>query len=246
MSPSERCLAVIPARGGSVRIPKKNLRSLAGRPLIAYTIEAALESGLFEQVVVSTDSPEIAEVARRHGALVPFMREANLADNYVPISAATVDALQRLDPHGNSYGHVCQLMANCPLRTAADIVASHGQFMDTGADSQLSIVLYGWQNPWWAMRRSDEYVLSPVFEDSLTKRSQDLPDLFCPTGAIWWAKASALLREGTYYMPVRTGWEIPWMRGIDIDTEDDWAMAEVLLALRRPGEVANDHPHRRI
>ena len=227
------CLAVIPARGGSKRIPKKNVRELGGRPLIAYTIEAALGSGVFQRVLVSTDSPEIAEVARRYGAEVPFLRNAALSDDFVPVSAATVDTLERVDPDGE-IDSVCQLMANCPLRTAADIVESYQQFGRTDAGSQLSVVRYGWQNPWWAMARDEGMVLSPVFADALTARSQDLPVLFCPTGAVWWAKADVLRSEGTYHIPGRTGWEIPWTRGVDIDSEDDWLLADILLRMADP------------
>ena len=226
------CLAVIPARGGSKRVPKKNIRDFAGKPLIAHTIEAALRSGLFEQVIVTTDSPEIAEVSTAFGAEAPFLREAHLADDFVPVSVATKDVLERLDPAGGRFEFVCQLMPNCPLRTHADITDSHGQFTQTSADAQLSVVRYNWQNPWWAMRREQDLTLSPVFEEYLAKRSQDLPDLFCPTGAVWWIKQEALRREGTYYVAGKTGWEIPWARGVDIDTEDDWVMAELLFKMQ--------------
>jgi N-acylneuraminate cytidylyltransferase len=224
-------LAVIPARGGSKRIPRKNLAPLAGKPLLAYTVEAALESDLFDRVVVSTDSAEIAEAARGFGAEVPFTRDPSLSDDVVPVSAATLDALERVDPDGSAVTRVCQLMANCPLRTAEDIRASAAQFERLTAGSQISVVRYGWQNPWWAMRRSEQFVLEPLFADAVTARSQDLPELFCPTGAVWWANADALRREGTFHMAGRAGWEIPWQRGLDIDTEDDLEMARVLLSL---------------
>ena len=231
MKPPHPCLAVIPARGGSKRVPGKNLRPLLGKPLIAYTIEAALRSGVFERVIVTTDSEEIAELARHHGAEAPFLRDASLSDDFVPVSAATIDALERLDPRKILYEFVCQLMPNCPLRTEADIVNSLEQFLATGATSQLSVVRYGWQNPWWAMRRDDAFALEPLFADRITERSQDLPELFCPTGAVWWAKANVLRSEKTYHVAGRTGWEMPWERGIDIDTEADWIMTEVLLAM---------------
>jgi CMP-N-acetylneuraminic acid synthetase len=228
------CVAVIPARGGSKRIPMKNIRPLVGKPLIAYTIEAALESRVFHRVVVSTDNVQIAETAQHYGAEVPFLRDAGLSDDSVPVSAATVDALRRLDPAEDTYASVCQLMPNCPLRTAEDIVGSYEQFMRTGADSQISVVRYGWQNPWWAMRRGPDYSLTPLFEDALAERSQDLPELFCPTGAVWWAKAEVLRREGTYHIPQRTGWEIPWTRGVDIDNEDDFVAADLLIRMDSP------------
>lgn len=229
-------IAVIPARGGSKRIPRKNLRSLGGRPLLAYTVEAALASGLFDRVVVSTDCADIADVALGSGAEVPFLRDASLADDHVPVSAATVDALTRLDASGGLYAYVCQLMPNCPLRTSVDVVGSFGQMVRTEADSQLSVVRYGWQNPWWAMKRDAHCLLEPLFEEALRARSQDLPELFCPSGAVWWAKADVLRRERTYHIPGRQGWEIPWIRGLDIDSEEDWLMAEVLLEMRQRGE----------
>jgi len=223
-------LAVIPARGGSRRVPGKNVRDLLGRPAIAYTIDAALECGIFERVIVSTDSEEIAAIARRCGAEIPFLRDPALADDETPVSAVTVDALERLG--AGAFTEVAQLMPNCPVRTADDIRASHEQFVESAAPAQLSVARFGFQNPWWAMRRDPQQRLVPVFSDRITARSQDLPELFCPTGAVWWARASVLVRERTFHVPGRTGWEMPWQRAVDIDTEDDWQLAEMLL---RPG-----------
>jgi len=232
-------LAVIPARGGSRRVPGKNVKSFHGKPSIAYTIAAALESGLFERVIVSTDSEQIATIAQQCGAEVPFMRDAALADDHTPASLVTVDALERLDPAGNLYQCVAQLMPNCPLRSYLDVQDSHRQFIETGADSQISVMRFGWQNPWWAMRRGESLTLEPIFEDRVVERSQDLPELFCPTGAIWWAKAGVLRAQRTYHIRNRTGWEISWQHGVDIDTEEDWQMAELLMALQRNSRTAN-------
>ena len=228
----DHTIAVIPARGGSKRIPGKNIRPLAGKPLIAYTIEAALESALFHRVVVSTDSEEIASVARNSGAEIPFLRSPQISDDVTPISAATADALERLDPDGTQYEFVAQLMANCPLRTSEDLVASFEQFSRTAADSQISVVRYGWQNPWWAMKRdASSFALEPLFPHEMSARSQDLPELFCPTGAIWWGKTTVIREQRTFHIPRRTGWEIEWQHGVDIDTPEDMAFAETLLSL---------------
>jgi pseudaminic acid cytidylyltransferase len=224
-------IAIIPARGGSKRIPGKNIRSFSGKPMIAYTIAAACESGLFDRVVVSTDSEGIAEVALQFGAEVPFLRDANLADDFTPVSSVTADALVRLDPTGDRFAVVAQLMPCCPLRTACDVCDSYREFEKSGAESQISMVRYGWQNPWWAMRRNDQHELEPVFSNQMSARSQDQPELFCPTGAIWWAKAEFLRRTKNFHLGNRMGWEIPWQKGIDIDTFQDWAMAEVLFRL---------------
>src|SRR5579862_72332 len=224
-------IAIIPARSGSKRITGKNIRPLAGKPLIAYTIEAALGSQLFHRVIVSTDSEDIAMVARTHGAEVPFFRSAEISDDLTPVSAATADALEKLDPDGSQYRFVAQLMANCPLRTAEDVAASHKQFSETGADTQISVVRYGWQNPWWAMRRdSSNFSLEPLFPREMTARSQDLPELFCPTGAIWWGKSTVVREQKTFHIPGSTGWEITWQHGVDIDTPEDMAFAEALLS----------------
>lgn len=227
-------IAIIPARGGSKRVPGKNIRPLGGKPMIAYSIQAALKSNLFHRVIVSTDSEEIAAVATANGAEVPYLRSALISDDVTPVSAVTADVLERLDPDGTVYGAVAQLMANCPMRTADDIVASYKQFCASGADSQISLVRYGWQNPWWAMRRdADSYKLDPLFPREMTARSQDLPELFCPTGAIWWGKASVIREQKTFHIAGRTGWEINWKHGVDIDTPEDMDFAEVLLSLAR-------------
>lgn len=228
-TPVARCVAVIPARGGSRRLPYKNIRAFRGRPAIAWTVDAALDSGVFDRVVVTTDSAVIAQIARECGADVPFLRDAGLAGDSVPVSLATLDALQRIDPGGEAR-FVAQLMPNCPLRTADDVRASYRAFRASGSDVQLSVVRFGWVNPWWACRREDGGRLDPVFERAVTARGQDLAELVCPTGAIWWARAEALRRAGTFHVAGRTGWEIRWDHGVDIDTAEDWWLAERLAA----------------
>ena len=231
-------LAVIPARAGSKRIPAKNVRPLAGQPLIVYSIAAARDSGLFSEVVVSTDSEAIAAIARDAGAQVPFLRAADLSDDHTPVSAATCDALRRLDPDGTRYDAVAQLMANCPLRTADDVRASYAAFQASGADVQLSVCRYGWLNPWWAMRLGDDGALEPIMGERLAERSQDQPELVCPSGAVWWARSPTLVAEGTFHTDRRTGWLLPWERALDIDTEEDWRVAETLVQRRSEGTGA--------
>jgi pseudaminic acid cytidylyltransferase len=235
------CLAVIPARLKSKRIHKKNIQLLNGKPLIAYTIAAALDSGIFGKVIVSTDSEEIANHAVKYGAEIPFIRNASLADDITPTSLVTLDALEKVDPDGHQYDFVAQLMATCPLRNAEDVRNSYFQFEETDAESQISVARFHWQNPWWAMQRGEEYRLIPLFDEQLKMRSQDLPILYCPTGAIWWAKTSILRRERTYHTLNRTGWEIPWYRAIDIDTEEDLLLVKSLMSNNHPAtEGAQD------
>ncbi len=224
-------LAVIPARGGSKRIPHKNIRPLGGRPLLAHTVEAALASGCFDRVVVSTDDDAVAAAAREAGAEVPFVRGAAIADDHTPVSAVTLDALERLDAAGERFAQVAQLLPNCPLRDAGDVRASLAAFEASDAEFQISVTRYGWLDPWWAMQIGDGGRLEPLFPDALARRSQDLAELFCPTGAVWWARTAALRRAGTFYGEGVRGFPLAWRHAVDIDDEDDFAMAEA-LALR--------------
>jgi pseudaminic acid cytidylyltransferase len=205
--------------------------------MIAYTIEAALQSGVFEHVVVSTDDAEIAEVSKQFGAEVPFVREVTLADDHTPASLVTLNALEKLDPEGTTYKYVSQLMPNCPLRDAVNIQKSFEQFRNNNADAQLSINRFGWLNPWWAFKMADnndstrQNQLEPLFPEAFKTRSQDLATLYALTGALWWAKTDILKREKTFHTATRTGFELSWQHALDIDDEDDWKMAEVLLMM---------------
>lgn len=230
---TNEAVAIIPARGGSKRVPRKNIKYLHGQPLIAYTIDAAINSGLFSRVIVSTDCAETADIAQKAGAEIPFMRQPDLADDFTPVSEATLDTLLKIDPGGEKYSSVCQLMANCPLRDAKDLSASYDQFTSTQSPAQISVVRYGWQNPWWAFKLESDQKLAPLFAKELKMRSQDLPELFCPTGAIWWARSEILRENATFHVADRTGCEIDWKHGLDIDTLDDWEMADILMTLEK-------------
>lgn len=219
-----RLLAVIPARGGSKRIPFKNTKALGGKPLLSYTAEAALESGLFEEVVVSTDAEAVAEVARESGATV-LNRPLALADDHSPASLVTLNALEQLNA---SYDYVCQLMPNCPFRNAEDIRASLNQLVKRGSQAQLSVTRYGWLNPWWAHTLKDGH-LESLFPEALKSRSQDLADLYCPSGAVWWARPAALNAAGSFYTGDHAAFVLPWQRALDIDDMNDWHLAEALL-----------------
>jgi N-acylneuraminate cytidylyltransferase len=226
-------VAIIPARGGSKRLPRKNIIDFFGRPLIGWTIAAANESGLFDRVIVSTDSAEIADIARAQGAEVPFLRDG-LADDFTPISAVTVGALDQIaDTLGEQYETVVQLMANCPLRDASHVKTSIAAFDHLGATFQISCVRFGWLNPWWAVRRNEDGSALPLFPDAFGKRSQDLDPLFSPTGAIWIARSAALRQYKTFYGPRHRYEPLPWSAGVDIDEEDDLAFARAAYFVSR-------------
>ncbi len=234
------CLAVIPARGGSKRVPGKNIRDLCGKPAIDYTIEAAIKSRLFSKVIVSTDSHKIAEAGKAAGAEVPFMRNSEISDDYTPVSEVIADALNRVDPAGITYKYVAQLMPNCPLRTADDIELSFAQFEKTNADSQISVTDYGWQNPWWACRVSNKNQINYIHQDMINLRSQDLEDSYSPSGAIWWIKADVLRKYKNFHSPKPIAWNMTWQNALDIDTEVDWQLAEILMHARLEKKSKSD------
>lgn len=224
-----KCIAIIPARGGSKRIPKKNIIDLNGKPMIAYTIEAALKTGLFSKVMVSTDNQEIADIAMEYGAWVPFLRD-DFADDHSPISVVTANELVRLAEIGEQFDHVVQLMANCPIRGANEIVEAYTYFNSAKHKFQLSCFQYGWMNPWWAHTLSVEGIAKPVFDDEIrTRRSQDQPELFCPTGAIWIADVKELIETKSFYGDGYRFFPMTWQSAIDIDNYEDLAMAKLML-----------------
>ena len=221
-------IAIIPARGGSKRIPEKNIIDFFGKPMIAWTIEAAKDSGLFARILVSTDDQKIADVAEKWGAEVPFLRQ-EFADDHTPVSEASASALQQaMDYWEEEYSSVTQLMANCPMRKSEDIKAALTQFEVHGRDFQISCFKYGWMNPWWAVQLDESHHPRRIFPDAAAKRSQDLPELYCPTGAIWVANAKALLSARTFYGPEHVFEPISWDRAVDIDDYDDLSFAAAL------------------
>lgn len=228
----QRKVAIIPARGGSKRIPYKNIVLLKDKPLIAYTIEAALKSGIFEEVIVSTDDQKIADIAVSWGASVPFLRD-ELADDHATISEVIAYVLEQLESRlHKQFDTVFQLMPNCPLRTHQDIIAADKQFEASGATYQISAFPFGWMNPWWAFSQNEKKEPEMVFEQAYQKRSQDLPQLFCPSGAIWIANCQALKETRNFYSAGYTAFILNWKSAVDIDDYEDLEMAEVILNLR--------------
>ena len=232
----DKSIAIIPARGGSKRIPHKNIIDFFGKPMIAHTIQAALDSGVFDSVVVSTDDAEIAEVARASGAEVPFLRQ-QFADDVSPISQATVWTLQQIEKQtSKQYAVVCQLMANCPLRSSESIQAAAAEFKNKQRNFQISACAYGWLNPWWAHVQSGDSV-SPLFPDELKKRSQDQKELLCPSGAIWFARRDELLKQNSFYGSGYALFELDWTEAVDIDTYDDLNMAKAVYLMKTGKEM---------
>lgn len=228
-------IAIILARGGSKRLPRKNILEFHGKPMLAWSIEAALQSGQYEHVLVSSDDPEIAEVARAFGGEAPFLRDA-AADDIAPSSQATLAALVQAERYwGEEYHAVSQLMANCPLRDADDIRSAVRNFTASGADAQICSFRYGWMNPWWAAKLDEGGRPDYLFPEARMARSQDLPPLYCPSGAIWIARAPVLKSAGTFYAPNHVFHPLNWVSAMDIDDAEDLEMARACFMVKRAG-----------
>lgn len=204
-----------------------------GKPMIAWTIEAALESGLFSRVLVSTDDEEIRQVSLRAGADVPFLRQTAF-DDHATSSEATLSALRQAEQHwGERFNSVTQLMANCPLRHGGDIKDAMTHFEASSAPAQISCFKFGWMNPWWAVQLSPEGKPSYAFPEIRQSRSQDLPHLYCPTGAIWIAGVDSLKQYGTFYVSGHVFHPMHFVSAVDIDDQDDLLMAQAFAAVRQ-------------
>ena len=218
-------LAVIPARGGSKRIPRKNIRLFCGKPMIAWPIEAALDSGCFDAVVVSTDDEEIAEVAREHGASVPFMRPEELADDHTGTIPVIRHAIEWHQHQGKTPKQVCCIYATAPFVRAEDLQLGLRVLRETGSDYAFSITSYA--SPIQrAIRITPQGRVEMFHPEHFNTRSQDLEDAYHDAGQFYWGTASAWLVGKPIFSPDAAPLVLPRHRVQDIDTPEDWERAE--------------------
>jgi CMP-N-acetylneuraminic acid synthetase len=221
-------VAVIPARGGSKRLPGKNLLSFFGHPMMAYGVSAAVNSGLFEKVIVSSDDAEIGRVAEWYGA--EFVeRPPELATDTAKSIDAVTHVLKTLAATGTCPESLCQVLPNCPLVTSADVVEHGRRFREGNRMFQISVVTYRCVYPEWAMVEDEVGHGRWRFGAEFLVRSQELARSFCPTGAVWWARCADLLAQNTFYGSPYYLAEIDANRGVDIDDEEDLRLAELLV-----------------
>ncbi len=218
-------LAVIPARGGSKRIPRKNVKPFAGQPMIAYAIGAARASGLFDRIVVSTDDVEIADTARRHGAEVPFLRAAALADDHAGTTPVIADAITRCDALGWRAEQVCCIYPAVPLLDSADLAAALALLEQNAAGYAFAVTVFP-AAVQRALRRDAGGAMAPFFPEFTATRSQDLEPGYYDAGQFYWGRRDAWL-AGRSPHAHGSGLVIPPWRAVDIDTPDDWRRAEL-------------------
>lgn len=234
-------VAVIPARGGSQRIPKKNIRLLDGKPLVAYSIETALASGLFDRVVVSTDDENIAAIARSHGAETPFLRPADLSDHMTGTTPVMQHALQYLIDRGERPDEACLIYATCPLLTPDDLQKGLAQLSSTnGFCFSATTFAFPIQR---ALHVTPAGELAALFPEHIASRSQDLVEAIHDAGQFYWARTQDWF-EKTIFGPHSTPLMLPRHRIQDLDTEEDWLRLTQIMLLKKASALHHSELHR--
>jgi N-acylneuraminate cytidylyltransferase len=220
-------IAVIPARGGSKRIPRKNIRMFCGKPIIAYSISAAQQTGLFDQVVVSTDDDEIASVAREFGATTPFVRPKELADDFTGTNAVVKHAVAWFNAQSNDVTHACCLYATAPLLQARFITEGYEALSRSNAAFAFSVTSYAFPIQ-RALRVTPEGRVDAIYPEHRMTRSQDLEHAYHDAGQFYWGTARAFLEDLPVFAPHSIGVILPRHLVQDIDTLEDWDQAELM------------------
>ena len=233
------CVAIITARGGSKRVPGKNVRAFCGRPILAYSVEAALESGLFDEVMVSTDSEEIAAVARRYGAQVPFLRSARTSDDHAVTADVLEEVLLRYREEGRSFDTLCCLYPTAPFVTARKLTDAWRVFQGSGADALMTVVRFSFP-PQRAVAVRDGKVIW-LRPESLNARSQDLEPIYHDCGQFYFYRSGVFLERRRMDEMETVPFVLPETEVQDIDTEEDWAVAEAKFRVMR-GRETRDVP----
>ena len=221
-------LAIIPARGGSKRIPRKNIKLFCAKPMIAWSIEAALQSGCFDQVIVSTDDQEIAEVARHYGATVPFTRPEELSDDHTGTIPVIQHAIEWFNDQGQTVEHACCLYATAPFVTPEDIRRGFGTLNDSNCDYAFSVTSYAFpiQRAILLNTKGRVEMFNP---EHFNTRSQDLEEAYHDAGQFYWGQAKAWLQGRMIFGPGSMPVALSRHRVQDIDTPEDWVRAEWLF-----------------
>ena len=220
-------LCVIPARGGSKRIPGKNIRDFAGRPIIAYSIEAARASGLFDQVIVSTDDEKIAEVARQHGAQTPFTRPSELSDDHTGTADVIKHAISWYREQGKQYDYVCCIYATAPFVQVDYLQQAYRQLLDSGRSFVFSVTGYDFPVQ-RALYLDNQHGIDAVWPENIFRRSQDLPEMYHDAGQFYWGRSQAFVDGEVLYSAASAGVVLPRYLVQDIDTPEDWRRAELM------------------
>lgn len=223
-------IAIIPARGGSKRIPRKNIKLFHGKPMIAYSIEAAKEAGCFDKIIVSTDDQEIADVALKYGAEVPFMRPAELSDDFAGTTPVIGHAIEWLKLNNKAPRQVCCIYATAPFISTEDIQKGQKILEEVGCDYAFSVTSYAFPVQ-RSIRITENNRVEMFNSDYFSARSQDLEEAYHDAGQFYWGKADSWLSGKAIFSQESTPVILPRYRVQDIDTQEDWDRAELMFKL---------------
>lgn len=215
-------LCIIPARGGSKRIPRKNVKPFLGKPMLAYSIEAAMRTGLFDEIMVSTDDVEIAEVARRYGANVPFMRSAETASDFATTADVLWEVLAKYKELGQEFDNFCCFYATAPLVQSDDVVSAFDRLQNSDFTMVYPVVQFSYPI-WRCLDLAEDGTMIRHWPEYENCRSQDLPKEYHDTGTFYWYKTKEWLAGNI----IIGGIEVSETTIQDIDTETDWNLAEM-------------------
>ncbi len=228
---ADKILCIIPARGGSKRFPQKNIALLAGKPLIAYAIEEAQKSNLFQKIVVSTEDPTVAKIAKKYGAEVSN-RSKELASDTANVPSVCLEVITQYEKKGEKFDFLCILLPTSPLRLAVDILGAFKKFKSSNADYLMTTIEYPY-SPFRALKENNQGFLEPFFGRKYLVQDQQNPKVAVHDGAVILAKVEKIKQDKTYYGEKLSGYPMPLERSIDINRPIDLAIAEVFLKLRK-------------
>ena len=220
-------IAVIPARGGSKRIPRKNIKEFCGKPIIAWSIDAAIKTNLFDKVIVSTDDEEIADVSRLYGATVPFLRPSELSDDFTGTNAVVKHAIEWFKSHGEKIDYVCCIYATAPMVSSHYIEKGLKEMVLGKKKFSFSVTTFP-----FPVQRSiflKNKLVYPVWPDTIYCRSQDLEEYYHDAGQFYWGTSSSFINNIDIYNGNSTVTIIPRHLVQDIDTYEDWRTAEFMF-----------------
>jgi pseudaminic acid cytidylyltransferase len=226
---SKGCVAIITARGGSKRIPRKNLRNFLGQPIVGYSIQSALNAGVFDEVMVSTDDSEIAEVANKFGAKVPFLRSAATSDDYATTAQVLIEVLETYREHGLNWKSYCCIYPTAPFVTPEKLRSGYELLDSNQAHSVLPVVRFGY--PIQRALQVKGGLLSMIDPSNINARSQDLMPTYHDCGQFYFGQTENLLKTGQIFSTHTLPIIVPETEVQDIDHEEDWVIAELKYKL---------------
>lgn len=219
-------VAIIPARGGSKRIPRKNIRQFCGKPMIAWPIQAAIDSELFDRIIVSTDDPEVAEISQTYGAEAPFSRPPELATDQALTSPVIAHAIRWLEDHASSVRLACCIYATSPF-LQPQFIRQGLDLLETKADADFTFGITSYSFPIFrSLKQNKDGTVSMFWPENEKTRSQDLPEAWHDAGQFYWGRKDAFLNQKGVFTSASYPVILPRNYVQDIDTEEDWAVAE--------------------